>query len=330
MKLSTLGAAFCLLLCGSVRAGSDETGAAFSEIRRAAYSPRVAELAQRLLAHASGACPVSEYGRMVQGRGAAGADEVTVDSELYWMALFSVGWADPSIHLVRMYLLMSEGRLEQAANTLSFAVPSALAGDGEGLASINAVWADLTEQFAYYDAIWSRGVALHDKGNFRKALDRYDEVLADNPRYCPALTSKGVTLAVMEQKGYPAGSLQQALGFLAEARAANPFYAEAYQGTPADAAKNVIVSRILAPVVGAVRTGDSRSVDLLRFAKGCVLIEAPDYAIYALWVDVGQKLAAGRAVEEEIQTIGQVLEGKAMGQAASFFREAMKVLRASR
>lgn len=329
MKLPIRGVALCLLVCGSFWAWGDEAGTAYSETRRAAYPPRVEELAQKLLANASGVGPVAECGRMVQRRGAAGADEVTVDSELYWVAFFSVGWVDPSLYLLRAYLLMSEGRLEQAANTLSFAVPSAMMSSGDGLASIGSVWSDLMEQFAYYDAIWSQGVALHDKGRFKKALDRYDELLADNPTYCPALASKGVTLAVMAQKSYPGGSLEKAMALLAEARAANPFYPEAYQGTPVDAMKSAIVSQHLAPVVGTVRTGDTRSVDLARFAKGCVSIEAPEYAIYALWIDVGQKLAAGLPVEEEVQTIGKILEDRAMGRAASIFREAMDRLRAS-
>lgn len=251
-----LGVGLCLLAVCNPWAAGDEAGSLRPQTLNDVYMDCITDgLVPILLAHESGLGPVAEFGRMLDGRPTAGADALTVDSDLYWIAFFGVGWADPSIYLVRTCLLMSEGRLEHAANTLSFAVAPALMSDANGLASINMLWSDLMELFERYDAIWRQGVSRHDQGRFAEALEHYDRVLAENPTNCPALVSKGVTLAAMERKGLPGGSQKEAL---------------------------------------------------------------------ALWIDVGQKLAAGLRVEEEIRTMVRVLAEKGMNAASSFLSQVMK------
>lgn len=127
----------------------------------------------------------------------------------------------------------------------------------------------------------SRGVKLHDKGEYKGAIRVFDHVITEYPGYALAYYEKGLSYMLMSKTTKNnVGLKDKALQMYAQCRMRDPFFWKAYQGGDPNVIADLQVC--LKKVVPFV-SGKRNKVSFIAFAEGCEEMEFYPFAAHARW-----------------------------------------------
>lgn len=299
--------------------------------RVAKYSAYLDEISEQMIDDFAGTV-ISDYGKILAGHRTMTADELTVDNELFWTSFIAANYIVPPVICSRVLLLMKEGRLDQASNTMAFARSTAFTMTDQyesGYAKyLSETSGDLEIIFQYINEIYYAGVSLSQAGDWKAAIEKFDEALAEYPDSCPSQNGKAITLLRWGMAEMDVEMLEKSGILMDAARADNPFYGWAYHNHPDRDQIQPFVINEVSPTLLAV--GNWRSVDqvdpgiLEIFAADCLVLDAPEYALYALIyiVDIAiqQFVENGHITDIDIGSISEeaasILEDMGMPSSA--------------
>jgi tetratricopeptide (TPR) repeat protein len=127
----------------------------------------------------------------------------------------------------------------------------------------------------------SQGVKLHDKRQYAKAIEVYDNVINDYPSCAIAYYEKGLSYMMMSKMAKNDPDLKdKALQMYAQCRLRDPFFWKAYQGGDQNViAKLQVCLKMVVPFVSGKRNKDS----FIAFAEGCEEMKLYPFAAHARW-----------------------------------------------
>jgi len=123
------------------------------------------------------------------------------------------------------------------------------------------------------------GIKFHDSGEYTKALELYDSVIAERPNSALAYYEKGLSYMMM---GIDETNLKQkAMQMYAECRQRDPFFWKAYQGSDPNVIQKlqIYLKQVHPFVSGKQRTKEG----FIAFAEGCEAMELYPFAAHARW-----------------------------------------------
>jgi tetratricopeptide (TPR) repeat protein len=235
--------------------------------------------AQRLAAEDSKFEGVVKFGEALQ----AIKDETRVDiakltyqSKNYWRAVLEMTPKDSSI-------LFAHAHLHAACGETDWTDPYFLLGSLTAGKSHRAELDTYTRLRKELDnragAEINKGIELHDRGEYSKAIEFYDVVIAEHPNCALAYYEKGLSYMMMG-KDDP-NHKQEAMQMYSECRRRDPFHWKAYQGSDPNVIRKlqVYLKQVHPFVSGEQRTKEG----LVAFAEGCEAMELYPFAAHARW-----------------------------------------------
>jgi len=127
----------------------------------------------------------------------------------------------------------------------------------------------------------SRGVKLHDKRQYEKAIEVYDSVINEHPNCSMAYYEKGLSYMMMSKLAKNDPNLKdRALQMYAQCRKREPFFWKAYQGID----PNVITKlKVCLGKVHPFLSGERNKESFIAFTEGCEEMEFYPFAAHARW-----------------------------------------------
>jgi tetratricopeptide (TPR) repeat protein len=239
--------------------------------------------------------------------------KLTYKNENYWRAVLEMTPKDSSILFSHAHLHASRG--ETAYADAYFLLGSLTAGKSHRT--------ELNKYKSLRDKLNSKtaqeidkGIKLHDQGEYEKAIEAYDRVIAEHPNCALAYYEKGLSYMV-KSKGDP-NLKQTAMQMYAECRRLDPFYWRAYQGSDQKVIQKL---QTYLKQVHPFLSGKQRNKEgFIAFAKGCEAMELYAFAAHAQW-----KLALidSENIQEHIKKFLDLIE-KCGCQNIDFFRQQFK------
>ena len=202
--------------------------------------------------------------------------KLTYQSKNDWRAVLEMTPSDPSILLVHGHLHAARGETDYAD---AYFLLASVTLDKSRRAELDAYK-------QYRNALSKRtaqeldkGIKLHDAGQYTKAIEVYDSVVAEHPNCARAYYEKGFAY-VMMRKDNPAMK-QKADEMYGECRRRAPFFWKAYQGGDPKVIEKlkVCLEKVEPFVSGKQRTKEG----LAAFAEGCEAMELYPFAAHARW-----------------------------------------------
>ncbi len=158
----------------------------------------------------------------------------------------------------------------------------------------------------------SSGIKLHDRAEYQKAIEVYDQVLVEHPNCALAYYEKGFSYMMMS-KGDPALK-EKALEMYGECRRRDPFHWKAYQGGDPNVIRSL--KTYLEKVHPFVSGKERNKAGLMTFTEGCEAM-----GLYPLAAHVQWKLALidSDNLQQHIRKFVDLVE-KCGCEDADFFR----------
>ncbi len=263
--------------------------------------------------------------------------DFTSRSKDYWRATMEMSSTDPSILLAKAYMYMMQGKISWGERYLFLASLSMDDRFKDELKTYSALQEKLTKRLV---ADMNKGIALHDQGEYDKALEVYDAVLKEYPECAWAWYEKGFVYLTMrtqepekdagdEEPGKDAApektddkakpsEADKAAEMYARCRQCDPFYWKAYQGND-----QTVISKLL-PVMKACSflEGDASGIKgFQEFAQGCHDAGLYDFAAQAEWIlalyDAGSSKNHLKAFLDDLDKLGL--------KEVDFFRKQFKL-----
>lgn len=237
------------------------------------------EYAQRLAAEDSKFEGVVKFGQELQ----AVKDETKVDvakltdqNKHYWRAVLEMTPKDSSILFAHAHLHAARG--ETACADTYFLLGSLTAGKSHRaeLDKYKNLRNELNKRAAQEIGI---GIKLHDHGEYDKAIEVYDRVIAEYSNFALAYYEKGLSYMMMGRD--ETNLKQKAMQMYAECRQRDPFFWKAYQGSDPNVIQKlqIYLKQVHPFVSGKQRTKEG----FVAFAEGCEAMELYPFAAHARW-----------------------------------------------
>jgi tetratricopeptide (TPR) repeat protein len=202
--------------------------------------------------------------------------KLTYQSKDYWRATLEATPQDSSILFAHAHLHAARG--EPAWADIYFLVGSLTAAkDHRG--ELDAYKQLRNRLTATAGRQIDGGIKLHDAGQYMKAIETYDRVLAEHPGCALAYYEKGLSYMMMS-KTDPALK-QKALDMYARCRQLDPFHWKAYQGSDPNVIRKLQV--YLEKVHPFVSGKQRDKAGFLTFVEGCEAMELWPVAAHAQW-----------------------------------------------
>lgn len=237
------------------------------------------EYSQRLAAEDSKFEGVVKFGQELQ----AVKDETKVDvakltyqSKHYWRAVLEMTPKDSSILFAHAHLHAARG--ETAYADVYFLLGSLTAGKSHRTEfdKYKRLKNELNNRAAREIDI---GIKLHDHGEYDKAIEVYNRVIAEYPNFSLAYYEKGLSYMMMGRD--ETNLKQKAMQMYAECRQRDPFFWKAYQGSDPNVIQKlqIYLKQVHPFVSGKQRTEEG----FVAFAEGCEAMELYPFAAHARW-----------------------------------------------
>ncbi|MBU2528981.1 hypothetical protein KKF70_06330 [bacterium] len=198
-------------------------------------------------------------------------ETITVRNPDFWLANMEMSAADPSIPMTCASLYALKGNLNRAKNWVFVGAPGMAQ---QHHANFNYLWDYLKAVQNSQGAGISRGVKYHDKGDYSKAIEIYNEVIENFPLCVLAYYEKSFSMLMMDKDG----SESEREELYSTIRDIDPFYFEAYQGSNKEVLEKmrILVSEVM-PFLQLDKAEDSYK----KFAYGCEKMGIHDFAAQA-------------------------------------------------
>lgn len=235
--------------------------------------------------------------------------KVTGRSKDYWRAVLEMVPEDPSVLFAHGYLHAARG--ETAWADAYFLIGSLTAG--------KAHRAELDVYRRLRDGLEKRvgreierGIKLHDRREYEKAVAVYDGVIAAYPSYGLAYYEKGLSYMMMSKED--PDMKPKAMAMYGQCRQCDPFHWKAYQGGDPNVIGKLMV--YLEKVYPFVSGKERNKEGFAAFAEGCEGMELYVLAAHARWK---LSLIDGDNVETHVKRFLDLIE-KCGCEDADFFR----------
>jgi tetratricopeptide (TPR) repeat protein len=159
------------------------------------------------------------------------ADKLVTNNPNFWQAYYEIAPADPGLMLLHAGLLLYGGESTRASYIVAIAkqrpgIPK------EFQKALDLLIGQTQRVIKPSNTLVHEGVTLHDQGDYKRALKKYQEALSVWPQNGLAYYESGFTL-MMQRGGGPEHSKDTVDAF-ANARRHDPFQTAAYQGSNQD------------------------------------------------------------------------------------------------
>jgi tetratricopeptide (TPR) repeat protein len=228
---------------------------------------------------------VIAYGRWLENHPVGHPDSLTVHSDLYWNAFFTMAMRDPTVYYTRLFLLIGEGRLARAQYVRIFASLHMDNGREADAQMMRFLGAGMDEVLRASDGLVEKGIGFYDQGNADKAKAFYEAALGIYPKSPRANYELGLTLMTANLKEGRIDAPDHA-AYFAKVRDYDPFFAFAYQGPKAISAKMLIVVKEIEPSLKAVSGNHPAAGDFRKFADACAKLGEWELAAYAYHIEL--------------------------------------------
>ena len=202
--------------------------------------------------------------------------KLTHQSENYWRAVLEMTPKDSSILFAHAHLHAARG--ETACADTYFLLGSLTAGKSHlaELGKYKNLRNELNKRAAQDTDI---GIKLHDCGEYDKAIEVYDRVIAEYSNFALAYYEKGLSYMMMSKD--ETNLKQKAMQMYAECRQRDPFFWKAYQGSDPNVIQKlqIYLKQIHPFVSGKQRTKEG----FVAFTEGCEAMELYPFAAHARW-----------------------------------------------
>ena len=202
--------------------------------------------------------------------------KLTYQSENYWRAVLEMTPKDSSILFAHAHLHATRG--ETACADTYFLLGSLTAGKSHRaeLDKYKNLRNELNKRAVQEIDI---GIKLHDHGEYDKAIEVYDRVIAEYSNFALAYYEKGLSYMMMS-KDEPSLK-KKAIQMYAECRQRDPFFWRAYQGSDPNVIQKlqIYLKQVHPFVSGKQRTKEG----FVAFAEGCEAMESYPFAAHAQW-----------------------------------------------
>lgn len=236
------------------------------------YSQRLAAMDPKF----EGVVKFGEALKAIKDETNAEVPKLTYQSENYWRAVLEMTPKDSSILFAHAHLHAVRG--ETAYADAYFLLGSLTAGKSHRteLDKYKRLRNELNNRAAREIA---KGIKYHDHGEFAKAIEVYNCVIAEHPNSALAYYEKGLSFLMMG-KDDP-DIKPKRIKVFAECRQRDPFFWKAYQGGDQKVIQKlqVYLKEVHPFVSGKQRTKEG----FLAFAEGCEAMELYPFAAHAQW-----------------------------------------------
>jgi len=202
--------------------------------------------------------------------------KLTYQSKNYWRAVLEMTPKDSSILFAHAHLYAARG--ETAYADAYFMLGSLTAGKSHRTEfdKYKNLRNELNKRAAQEI---DEGIKLHDHGEYDKAIEVYDRVIAEHPNCALAFYEKGFSYMMMS-KDEPSLK-KKAMQMYAECRQRDPFFWKAYQGSDPNVIQKlqIYLKQVHPFVSGKQRTKEG----FVAFAEGCEAMELYPFAAHARW-----------------------------------------------
>jgi len=202
--------------------------------------------------------------------------KLTYRSKHYWRAVLEMTPKDSSILFAHAHLHAARG--ERAYADTYFLLGSLTAGKSHR-AELNKYKRLRNELNNRSAREIDKGIKYHDQGEYAKALEVYDSVIAEHHNSALAYYEKGLSYLMMG-KDDP-DLKQKAMQMYAECIRRDPFHWKAYQGSDPKVIQKlqVYLKQVHPFLSGKQRTKEG----FVAFAEGCEAMELYPFAAHARW-----------------------------------------------
>jgi tetratricopeptide (TPR) repeat protein len=239
---------------------------------------------------------VIAYGRWLESRPVGNPDSLTIRSDTYWNAFFTMAMRDPTVYYTRIFLLIGEGRLARAQYVRIFAslhMDARKEADAELMGSLGS---RMEEVRRASDGLVEKGIGYFDQGNGDKARYFYAAALGIYPKSPRANYELGLTLLTANLKEGRIDAPDHA-AYFAKVREYDPFFAFAYQGPKALAEKMPIILNEIEPSLKAVSGNHPSPQDFRKFGDACVRLGEWELAAYSYHTELFMTLDARKGFD---------------------------------
>jgi len=226
---------------------------------------------------------VIDYGIDLESRGAAEAEEVTVESEMYWKAIIALSANDITALLTRLLLLMREGELRRAKIVFLFCLyDQNQSWDRDGRI-LQEVANDTCRIEQESNSLVEEGIRRWDRGQRRQALELYHAALDIFPKNPWALWELALDHLTYDLDGEELvdGRFDERYRLIREL---DPHYELAYyqgQNTPEKRAAALALTQKVLPSFAKLFKGEDVLVNMRSLADGYFEMREYEFAIYA-------------------------------------------------
>ncbi len=239
--------------------------------------------------------------------------KLTYQSENYWRAALEMAPKDSSILFAHAHLHAARG--ETAYADTYFLLGSLTVGKSHR-AELNKYKSLRNELNSKTTQAIDKGIKFHGQGDYEKAIEVYDRMIAEHPNCSLAYYEKGLSYMMMRKD--KADFKDMAMQMYAECRRRDPFYWRAYQGSDPKVIQKL---KIYLKQVHPFLSGKQRTKEGFNaFAEGCEAMELYPFAAHAQW-----KLALidSENIQEHIKKFLDLIE-KCGCKNVNFFRKQFK------
>jgi tetratricopeptide (TPR) repeat protein len=273
------------------------------------YAERLASIEPEF----EGAVRFGQSLQAIKGETKVDLSKLTYKNEDYWRAVLEMTPKDSSILFAHAHLHAARG--ETAYADTYFLLGSLISGKSHR-AELDKYKKLRNELNGRANQEINKGIKLHDQGEYKKAIEAYNKVIAEHPECALAYYEKGFSYMMMS-KADP-NSKETAMQMYAECRRVDPFFWKAYQGSDQKVIEKL---KILLKQVHPFLSGKERNKKgFIAFTEGCEAMELYPFAAHAQW-----KLALidSENIQEHIKKFLDLIK-KCGCKNVDFFREQFK------
>ena len=209
-----------------------------------------------------------DYGNFLEKNIGEDIDHITIHSNEYWKAFFTMTPNDPNVFFARIFLLLSKGYLRRAEYTRGEPVFNMLLSH---LQTIKSKCWEFVEQ----------GIVATDKGENEKAVAFYKKALEVYPFSPQANYEMGLTVMLSSLKSKENILKSPAYGYYEKVRKYDPFFHLAYQGENKIARKMLPIMETINPMLELLASRKITVDGLKKFAEACFELGEYEFAAYA-------------------------------------------------
>ncbi len=266
---------------------------------------------------------VIDYGDFLEKNIEKDIDHITIHSNEYWKAFYTMAPNDPNVFFARIFLLISKGYLKRAEYTMIFASHHSDVSDKP---VFDILLRDMRRITSKSNDFVKQGVMAYDKGEHEKAVAFYKKALdvyPFNPHANYELGQAAFLRGAMEKNDL---LKSPALKYYEKVRKYDPFFHLAYQGKNEIAGKILPIVQKINPMLERLVSGKITSKGLNQFAEACIEIGEYEFAAYAfLKITMGTFDKTKGFNLGTVKKVAECLSQLGSEEAAAFFLQQIQL-----